>query len=216
MQTPATRLQAALFVKNDQMDIVYGSYDFKKLLQGGINKIIEEAKEELQKLDVAHPDSLNKVSFLKAVIISQQAIIRFAERFAHLADEMTAKESDPTRKKELQRIAVTCRHVPANPSRTFYEAMQSFWFTFLMTTPSPTASIGRFDQYMYPFYKKDIEDGITTDEEILELLQCLRIKDMHINRTSGTLARQKNAGMAKWHNMTIGGVIPETGEDATN
>jgi len=94
--------------------------------------------------------------------------------------------------------------------------MQAFWFTFLMTTPSPTASIGRFDQYMYPFYKKDTKDGTTTNEEVLELLQCLRIKDMHINRTSGKLARQKNAGMAKWHNMTIGGVIPETGEDATN
>lgn len=190
--------------------------DFEKVLQGGLNQVIEEAETELKNLDVTHPESMEKIAFLKSVIIAQKAVIRFAERFANLAEEMATKEADATRKKELERIAVTCRHVPANPARTFYEAMQCFWFTFLMTTPSPTASIGRFDQYMYPFYKKDMEAGTITKDEVLELLQCLRIKDMHINRTSGKLARQKNAGMAKWHNMTIGGVMPETGEDATN
>jgi pyruvate formate-lyase/glycerol dehydratase family glycyl radical enzyme len=149
------------------------------------------------------------------VMIAQRAVIRFAERFAVLAEAMAAASVDANRKKELEKIAVTCRKVPANPAGSFYEALQSFWFIFLMITPSPTASIGRFDQYMYPFYHKDIEKGAITDTDVLELLQCLRIKDMQINRTSGKLARQKNAGMAKWHNMTIGGVTPE-GEDATN
>lgn len=190
--------------------------DFEKVLQDGLNKVIEEAEEELRKWDASRPDSMEKIAYLKSVIIAHKAIIRFAERFANLAGEMAAKEPDPTRKKELEKITATCRYVPANPARTFYEAMQSFWFIFLMTTPSPTASIGRFDQYMYPFYKKDMEAGTITKDDVLELLQCLRIKDMHINRTSGKLARQKNAGMAKWHNMTIGGVIPATGEDATN
>lgn len=190
--------------------------DFEKTINDGLNKVIEEAEDELNKMDMTNPDSMEKIAFLRSVIIAQKAVIRFAERFATLAEDMAAKEGNQTRKKELERIAATCRHVPANPARTFYEAMQSFWFVFLMTTPSPTASIGRFDQYMYPFYKKDIETGSITKDDVLELLQCLRIKDMHINRTSGKLARQKNAGMAKWHNMTIGGVIPATGEDATN
>jgi len=189
--------------------------DYAKVLNGGLNKIIEEAEEELRNIRFTSADSVKKAYFLKAVIIAHQAIIRFANRFADLATELAAKEVNPVRKKELERIAETCRWVPANPARTFYEAMQSFWFTFLMVTPSPTMAAGRFDQYMYPLYKKDIEEGRITDEEVLELLQCLRLKDMQINRTSGITNRQKNAGMAKWHNWTIGGVTPE-GEDATN
>jgi formate C-acetyltransferase len=189
--------------------------EFEKVLQDGLNKIIKEAEEELKNLDSKNAGSEDKANFLKAVIIGHNAIIRFAKRFADLAESMAARTTDPIRKIELEEIAAICRKVPANPASTFYEAMQSFWFIFLMTTPSPVASIGRFDQYMYPFYKRNIEEGTVTEAEILELLQCLRIKDMQINRTSGKLARQKNAGMAKWHNMTIGGVTPE-GEDATN
>ena len=190
--------------------------DFEKAIQEGLKKVIEEAEGECKKIDMTSSDSLEKTAYLKSVIIAHKAIIRFAERFAELAEEKAVKETDPEKKKELEKIAATCRHVPANPARSFYEAMQSFWFIFLMITPSPTASMGRFDQYMYPFYKKDMEEGIITKDDVLELLQCLRIKDMHINRTSGKLARQKNAGMAKWHNMTIGGLIPSTGQDATN
>jgi len=189
--------------------------DFEKVLNGGLKDILDEAKEELKKLRDESADAGEKAQFLESVIVAHQAIIRFSHRFADLADEMAAKGMDPNRRKELEKIAVTCRQVPANRAGTFYEAIQSFWFIFLMITPSPTASIGRFDQYMYPFYKKDIEAGTITDADVLELLQCLRIKDMQINRTSGKLARQKNAGMAKWHNMTIGGQTP-AGEDATN
>ena len=189
--------------------------DFERVLNKGLNDILKEAEEELNKLQRPKADETDKVHFLESVMIAQRAVIRFAERFAVLAEEMAAASVDSNRKKELEKIAITCRQVPANPAGTFYEALQSFWFIFLMITPSPTASIGRFDQYMYPFYHKDIEKGAITDTDVVELLQCVRIKDMQINRTSGKLARQKNAGMAKWHNMTIGGVTPE-GEDATN
>jgi pyruvate formate-lyase/glycerol dehydratase family glycyl radical enzyme len=189
--------------------------DFERVLHRGLNDTLKEAENELNKVQRPQADEPDKVHYLQAVLIAQQAVIRFAERFAVLAQEMAAVSVDPNRKKELEKIAVTCRQIPANPAGSFYEALQFFWFLFLMITPSPTASIGRFDQYMYPFYHYDIEKGVITDADVLELLQCLRIKDMQINRTSGKLARQKNAGMAKWHNMTIGGVTPE-GEDATN
>ena len=189
--------------------------DFERVLNKGLNTLLKEAEEELKKLQHPKADETDRVHFLQSVLIAQRAVIRFAGRCAALAEEMAAAAPDSNRKKELEKIAVTCRRVPANPAGSFYEALQSFWFIFLMITPSPTASIGRFDQYMYPFYRKDIENGAIIDSEVLELLQCLRIKDMQINRTSGKLARQKNAGMAKWHNMTIGGVTPE-GADATN
>src|SRR4030043_442128 len=190
--------------------------DFEKILRIGLRGIIEEAEIELSRLKGTNAGVPGKIAFLKSVIIGQGAVIRFAGRLSELADRMALSETNPERKNELNQIAATCRHVPEYPARTFYEALQCFWFVFLMTTPSPTASMGRFDQYMYPFYKKDIASGVITRDYVLELLQCLRIKDMHINRISGRLARQKNAGMAKWHNMTIAGIIPQTGEDATN
>ena len=189
--------------------------DFAKVLSSGFNGIMIEAEEELRNVRITSADSVKKVDFLKSVIIASEAIIRLANRFADQAAEMAAKGKDAKRKKELERIAETCHWVPANPARTFYEALQSFWFTFLMINPSTTAAAGRFDQYMYPFYKKDKDEGRITDEEAVELLQCLRIKDMQLNRTSGKINRQKNAGMAKWHNWTIGGVTPD-GKDATN
>jgi pyruvate-formate lyase len=83
---------------------------------------------------------------------------------------MAETEARRARKRELQLIAEICRRVPANPARTFREALQSFWFIFLMINPSPTASAGRFDQYMYPFYQADAAAGRITDDGVLELL----------------------------------------------
>lgn len=190
-------------------------FDFERILNHGLNQIISEAETELKSIRFTNANAVKKEYFLKSVIIAHRAIIRFAERFADLASEIAVNERDAARKKELGRIAENCRWVPANPARNFYEAMQSFWFMFLMINPCTTAAAGRFDQYMHPFYKKDIQAGTTNDEHVLELLQCLRIKDMQLNRTSGKANRQKNAGLAKWHNWTIGGVGPD-GRDATN
>ena len=189
--------------------------DYAKVLNMGLESVIQEAEVELKNLRFTNAEAIEKAYFLKAVIIANKGVLRFAVRFADLAEEMAAKEKNQTRKQELERIAETCRRVPSKPARTFYEALQSFWFIFLMVAPSSVVAGGRFDQYMYPFYKKDKETGIINDDEVLELLQCLRIKDMQINRISGKTNRKKNAGMAKWHNFIIGGVTPE-GEDATN
>lgn len=190
-------------------------FDYPRVLRQGLNRIIADARAELERTRITSPDAVKKTYFLKAVIMSHEAVIRFAGRFADLAASMASGEADPRRKWELEQIAANCRRVPAEPARTFYEAMQAFWFMFLVTNPQTTAAAGRFDQYMHPFYRDDIAAGRTTDEEVLELLQCLRIKDMQLNRTSGKLNRQKNAGMAKWHNWTIGGVTRD-GKDATN
>lgn len=189
--------------------------DYSKVLHAGLTGIIEEAEEELRNTKILSDDAMDKVDFLKAVIIAHSAIIRFAHRFADLAEALATKEPDPTRKKELKRIAETSRWVPAHPARDFYEALQSFWFIYLMLNPNNVVSYGRFDQYMYPFYKKDIQEEKITDEEVLELLECLRVKDMHTATTGGRAQREKWSGLAKWHNMIIGGQTPD-GEDATN
>ncbi len=193
-----------------------GVVNFDKVLNHGLNHLIREAEEELNLMRFTDTiDTVRKACFLQAAIISLKAIIHLANRFADLAAEMALKEADQVRKAELQRIAETCRWVPANPARSFYEALQSFWFIFL-TVQQGTASAGRFDQYMYPFYKKDIEEDKISEAEVLELLQLLRIKDMHLISTPlRGMKRQQYTGFAKWHNFTIGGVTPD-GQDATN
>ena len=190
-------------------------FDYPRVLRHGLSQIIANAKAELERTRFSSAGAVQKTYFLKSVILSHEAVIRFANRFADLAETMARVENDSLRKHELEQVSANCRRVPAYPARTFYEAMQSFWFMFLVTNPQTTAAAGRFDQYMYPFYRDDIAAGRTTDDDVLELLQCLRIKDMQLNRTSGKLNRQKNAGMAKWHNWTIGGVTRD-GKDATN
>jgi pyruvate formate-lyase/glycerol dehydratase family glycyl radical enzyme len=190
--------------------------DYATVLNKGLNSIIKLAEEKLESLRFTGADSVNESEFLKAVIIANKAIIRFAGRFSSLATEMATNETDPTRKKELEKIADICRWVPANPARGFYDAIQSLWFLFLMLNPNATIGLGRFDQFMYPFYKKDIDAGNITREQVIELLECLRIKDMQLLVVgSRNKQREKTAGLAKWHNMTIGGQTPE-GKDATN
>ncbi|RJX26975.1 MAG: formate C-acetyltransferase [Dethiobacter sp.] len=189
--------------------------DYEKVLHEGLNKLVAEAEEELRNLRYTTADSIKKADFLQAVITANKAIVRLAHRFGDLAEEMASKEISLNRKKELERIAETCRWVPGNPARTFYQAMQSFWFIWMMIASGTTAG-GRFDQFMYPFYKKDKEKSSITDDEALELLECLRIKIMQYNFVGGNkLQRDKWAGLARWNNFVIGGVTPD-GEDATN
>lgn len=189
--------------------------DFERWING-LNPIIEEAEEELKTLKLLTQDAVEKKYFLKSVILVLKAVIRLAERYADAAEALAAKERNPQRKKELERIAEACRWVPANSPRNFYEAMQSLWFNQILFTPASTHNLGRFDQYMYPFYRKDIDEDKISDEEVLDLLCELRIKCMKPEniKLSGA-KRSQHVGFAKWRNMTIGGVNPD-GTDATN
>ena len=189
--------------------------DFEMVLKKGIDALIKECEDELQSIKFFDTNSYERSVTLQAMKMSLEAMVRFAGRFAVLADEMAVKERDPERKKELLEIAETCRWVPAKPARSFKEAIQTVWFIFLTTSPSPTTTIGRFDQYMYPYYKADIDAGRITDEEVLEYLQCFRLKVMEISNISGKEVRKRGVGRARWYNMTIGG-IKSDGTDATN
>ncbi len=189
--------------------------DYAKVLDEGLNGIIADAEKELAKLRYWDTGSIQKADFLRAVIIADSAIVRLAQRFSALAAGMAAKANDASRRQELEQIAETCRWVPGNPARTFREALQSFWFIWMMIAQG-TAPGGRFDQFMYPFYQKDKAQGRLTDDQVLELLICLRIKVMQYNFVGGGKAqREKWSGLARWNNWVIGGVTPD-GQDATN
>lgn len=189
--------------------------DYSRILNEGAKSVINEAKECLKNLRYDSSDSIEKRNYWEGVILVFEAWVRFSGRYAALAEKMAMTERDETRKKELLEMARVCKKVPYEPADNFYEALQSFWFTFLLVCPSPTSTAGRFDQYMYPFYEKDIEEGRINNSEVLELLEIMRCKVMKINRVSGKANRTKNAGMAKWYNWTIGGQKSD-GSDATN
>jgi pyruvate formate-lyase/glycerol dehydratase family glycyl radical enzyme len=189
--------------------------DFEKWMRG-LEPIIAEIEEELRTMRFYSLESVEKRLYLEASLIILKAVIRLANRYAEGAEARAAGEHDPMRKQQLERIAEACRRVPAKAPRSFFEAMQSLWFNQILSTPSSTHNLGRFDQYMYPFYKRDAESGRISDDEALDLLCELRIKCMKPENIKLSGAKRKqHAGFAKWRNMTIGGVTPE-GRDASN
>ena len=189
--------------------------EYEEVLRRGMLDYVREAEEELGSFRIVTHDDCRKKDFLKAVINTLHAVMAFAKRFSDLAAEMAEKEEDPVRKAELIKISENCARVPAYPARTLYEALQCVWFIFLFLNPNPTCSFGRMDQYLYPYYKADKEAGRITEEEAIELFECLRIKDMQMNRTGSKAHRQKWSGLAKWHNCILGGVDKD-GNDVTN
>jgi pyruvate-formate lyase len=189
--------------------------DFELALKKGVKAMIAECDEEFEKNRYFSKDSYKRGITLQAMKLCLEGMVDYAERFSKLAAEMAEKETRPERKAELKEISEICKRVPAYPAQTFREALQCFWFMFLLVNPSPTPAIGRFDQYMYPYYKADIEAGRITNEEVLELLGMLRIRCMEMNQQSGREIRKRASGSARWMNMTIGGVKPD-GTDACN
>ena len=138
-----------------------------EVLEIGFEGIMEKTREELKKCNVGDGDYARKSHFLEAVLISCQAVIDYAHRYAQLAEQMASQCTDPVRKQELLQIAANCSRVPGKGADSFYEACQSFWFIqqlLQMESSGHSISPGRFDQYMYPYYKKDVERGALTRE----------------------------------------------------
>ena len=147
---------------------------------------------------------------------SLEGICLYAERMADLAGKMAKTETDEGWKAQLLQMEEICRRVPRYPARTFREAVQMDWFIFLtVACPNVALGMGRLDQIFYPYYKKDIEAGRITDEDVLELFELLRIKDYHLGTIQSKDNRDQTNGEAKWHNIVIGGVKPD-GSDAAN
>ena len=191
-------------------------FDYADALNRGLNSMIEECQSELEKIHFLESGSYDRYLFLKSMKLCLEGMVAYAGRYAELADAMAADEQDEVRRQELLDMAEVCRRVPALPPRTFREALQMYWFLFIIVAcPNITSGMGRVDQYLYPYYKADREAGRITDEEVLELFQMLRVKNMDMGSLGGKSRRACEDGEAKWHNMTIGGVKAD-GSDATN
>lgn len=192
--------------------------NYGKVLKIGYRGIIQEVKDELESTNVYDANYSKKHEFLESVIISCEAVINYARRYADLAYRMAQKEKDPTRKQELLVIAYNCAKVPENGAESFYEACQSFWFVQMllqMESSGHSISPGRFDQYMYPYYKADIEKGLITREFAQELLDCIWVKLNDLNKARDAASAEGFAGYSLFQNLCAGGQTKE-GIDATN
>jgi formate C-acetyltransferase len=201
-------------------DIGHQMANYEKVLHKGLKGIKSEVEYYLAQVDQPydHYNVEEKKDFYKAVLIGLDAAIAYAKRYADLAREMAAKETKPKRKKELEHIAEVCEQVPANPARNWWEAVQSVWLTHVIIScelASLVHCFGRFDQYMYPFYKKSVIDEKTmTHDKALELLECFWIK------SNGAMLRSYEfvkllTGMGLGLVLTMGGQTRD-GKDACN
>lgn len=184
----------------------------------GFKGIKEEADEKLTLLDYANSDDHEKIVFYKSIQLIAEGIICFAKRYSQKASEMAEIEQDENRKKELERIALVCERVPANPPTTFHEAVQFVWFTQLggIISENPLAlNLGRFDQYMYPYLEKDLGDKTITQTEAQELVEALWLKLSEWVWTISSNTAGFFAGYNQFQNLTVGGKTRE-GYDATN
>ena len=146
---------------------------YDKVLAIGYEGILAQVEEELGRCHPGDADYCTRSQFLQAVIISCKAVIRYAVRYASLAEQEAGACTDPARRQELLRIAANCRKVPAKGATSFYEACQSFWFVqqlLQIESSGHSISPGRFDQYMYPYYKADLDAGRLTREFAQELI----------------------------------------------
>ena len=189
-----------------------------EVLETGFEGIMEKAQKELDGCSVGDGNYARKSHFLEAVILSCKAVIDYAGRYAKLAQEMAAQTSDPVRKQELFVIAENCSRVPAKGAQNFYEACQSFWFVqqlLQMESSGHSISPWRSDQYMYPYYKKDMEAGTITREFAQELMDCIWVKLNDLNKCRDAASAEGFAGYSLFQNLIAGGQNKE-GEDVTN
>lgn len=191
---------------------------YEEVLAIGYEGIMAKAQAELDRCQVGDHDYARRSHFLSAVILSCQAVMEYAQRYAALAEKMAAECSDPVRRNELEVIALNCSHVPARGAGSFYEACQSFWFVqqlLQLESSGHSISPGRFDQYMYPYYKRDLDNGNITREFAQELMDCIWVKLNDLNKCRDAASAEGFAGYSLFQNLIAGGQNKD-GEDVTN
>lgn len=194
------------------------SVDYAEVLRIGFSGIKARVEKQIKSLCQGESSYAKKASFLNAVLESLDAAIFYAKRYSELARSMAEKESEPKRKAELFRIAEICSNVPENGATSFYEACQSFWFVQMMIqieSSGHSVSPGRFDQYMYPYFKKDIDRGLISYEFAQELMDCVWVKLNDLNKCRDLASAEGFAGYSVFQNLIAGGQ-DKHGLDATN
>ncbi|MHA1885281.1 MAG: pyruvate formate lyase family protein, partial [Promethearchaeota archaeon] len=184
--------------------IGHNSINYEKVLKKGFLGVKKDAEERLARVDRTNPDELKKVPFLQSVIIAMEAAAEIGKRFATRARKMAESEINTERKEELLKIADVCDWVPANPARSFREAIQSVYFARMLvmweTSHCVSHSVGRIEQFLNKYYEKDLNEEKLTKEETQELIDCFLIKLSHSGHGD---------------HVGVGGVKPN-GQDATN
>ena len=191
--------------------------EYQKVLEIGLKGYEDRVLDIKNHLDLCVPENLNKYQFYNAVLIVVEAVKTFAKRFSVLAKEKAKKETGK-RKEELLEISRICDKVPYQPAQTFHEAIQSVWFIQLILqieSNGHSLSYGRFDQYMYPYLKHDLDNNIITEDEAVELLTNLWIKTLTINKVRSQAHTFSSAGSPMYQNVTIGGQTTDK-KDAVN
>lgn len=192
--------------------------NYERILKDGLRGYEKRAKEYKATLDLTDPESIDKYCFYNAVLIVLEAVRNFANRYSVLAKDLAEKELNQERKIELLEISRICSKVPYEPAETFREAVQSVWFIQLILqieSNGHSLSYGRFDQYMYPYYDRDIKNGTIKESEALELLTCLWIKTLTINKVRSQAHTLSSAGSPMYQNVTIAGQTIDK-KDAVN
>ncbi len=192
--------------------------NYGKVLKIGYEGIMKEAQDELKRCKVSDANYITKSKFLEAVIECCEAVIAYARRYAKLALEEAEKCTDEVRKLELLQIAQNCVNVPAKGATSFYEACQSFWFVQILIQQEASGhsiSPGRFDQYMYPYFKKDLDEGKITREFAQELMDCIWVKLNDLTKVRDAASAEGFAGYGLFQNLIAGGIMTD-GRDATN
>jgi pyruvate formate-lyase/glycerol dehydratase family glycyl radical enzyme len=192
--------------------------DYEMVLNKGLNDVIKKTEKKMASLDLTEPGAINKYWFLDGVIVGNKAVINFSNRIAQHCLEMAAAAPDPQKRQELEEISNNCKKVPANPAETFFEAVQSLWLILLtihIESNGHAISLGRFDQYLYPFYKKDLKEGRITKERALEIIEAFFIKTNELNKLRSWPDTSFFVGYQMFVNLTIGGQTA-CGKDAVN
>lgn len=193
--------------------------DHEKLLRVGLKGYMEECRAKIAETRSQSTEDQAKIDFWNACIIQCRGLITYAHRMAEEAERQAELCGDPERRAELLQIAENCRVVPENPPQTFWQALQMVWFAhvyFHIEVCTTACGFGRFDQYMWPFYKKDVivEKNITADRA-LELLECLYLKSCEVYEVRDRWYASSFAGYPMWQILVVGGQTPD-GRDASN
>ncbi|WP_082903280.1 glycyl radical protein [Christensenella timonensis] len=192
--------------------------DLKSVADKGLKDVIARAQKRLAQLDLSEPDAIEQKPFLESVVITCEAVIAFAHRYAQLAVEMAKTEKDAQRKKELMKIAEVCQNVPENPARDFHEAAQSLWFinlTMQIENNGHSISFGRYDQTMIDIYKKDVEAGNIEYDDALEIIECVFLKMFQLQKITCWDNTKAFSGYQLFQNFTVGGQ-DINGKDSAN
>jgi len=213
---------ASSFILTEIAGIGHVSINYPKLLALGFKKIGEMAEEKIREyetVETSNPEAIDGALFYRSAKIVSEGITKFAQRYVEKAEEMVKNEKDSQRKEELERIIETCKWVPAKPPRNFHEAVQFVWFVQLAlsleTYDGQAISMGRMDQYLYPYYMKDLQAGILDQESAIELIECLWIKINELVPIFDSTVELFFGGLLNTQAVTLSG-MNENGEDTTN